>query len=119
METKNNAVQVPSATLNALKNCLFKDNGVNINPLIDDLEVLGQNRDLVAINVWLTLNRIPIDVDKQPRYKKICGNWERLEFVAASLILNQVKAKDKWQSERQMTIEEWGSLPIEKPDSKQ
>lgn len=48
-------IEISSATLNAIKNLLFANDGVNIKPLVEDLKVGETNEDLLAINVALVM----------------------------------------------------------------
>ena len=94
-QTRKGFVEVPTTTLNALKNMLFtKDgNGVDLSTIVDDIAV-GENKDLTAINVALTYKGIQIDIDKRTRYSYDWKNrYNRFDYIGYSLILGIIKVK--------------------------
>ena len=94
-KTTNGFVNIPSATLNALKNMLFaNDGGVDLTNLINDLTPNEEQRDLTAIHVALVHKGVDIDIDKATRYEHAWGNTIRKhEYVGHSLILGCVKVQ--------------------------
>lgn len=58
-------VEIPQITLNALKNLLFNDEGMNIFPIIEDLSTgwAEDHKDLLAIHVALVMKGIKPDID--------------------------------------------------------
>ena len=93
--TQPGFVQIPTQTLNALKNMLFTDNGgVDLTNLINDLTPNEEQRDLTAIHVALAHKGVRIDIDSAPRYEHHYGNIiTRHEYVGHSLILGVVKVR--------------------------
>lgn len=93
--TKNGFVNIPTATLNALKNMLFSnENGVDFSNLIDDLSVGAEQRDLTAIHIALVHKGVKIDIDTATRYNHNYKNYiTKYEYVGHSLILGVVKAQ--------------------------
>lgn len=91
---KKGFVQMPTQTLNALKNMLFSNEGVDLSNIIDDLATDDAHRDLTAIHVALVHKGVNIDIDKAARYEY---NWKnhviKHEFVGYSLIIGFVKVQ--------------------------
>lgn len=86
-------VQVPEMTLKALKGLLFNDkDGIDINPIVEDLSASYDNKDLCAINVALTFKGMKPEICQKSRYQKDWRNeYYRYDFVSYSLILGLVK----------------------------
>lgn len=61
----NGMVEIPAATLNALKGLLFDENGINVSPIINDLSIgMNQaNKDLLEINVGLVMKGLKPSLD--------------------------------------------------------
>ena len=94
MKTTKGMVNVPAATLNALKNLLFSSkDGVDLTNIINDLTTDANQRDLVAINVALAHKGITVDLDKNPRYEYTYKGVLKHEYLSHSLILNTVTMK--------------------------
>lgn len=92
--TQTGFVQIPTQTLNALKNMLFHNNGANLTNIINDLTPCEELRDLTAIHVALAHKGVPIDIDKAPRYEHHYGNIiTKHEYVGYSLILGVVNVR--------------------------
>ena len=109
MKKTNGFVNIPSVTLNALKNMLFaNEGGVDLTNLINDLTLNEKQRDLMAINVALVHKGVDIDIDKAPRYEYAWGNTIRKhEYVGHSLLLGSVKVQSY-----DCQIDEHGDLTI-------
>jgi hypothetical protein len=88
-------VQIPTQTLNALKNMLFSnDDGVDLTNIINDLAPNEENRDLTAIHVALVHKGVNIDIDKATRYDYSYHNHIiKHEYVGHSLIIGCVKVQ--------------------------
>jgi hypothetical protein len=88
-------VQIPTQTLNALKNMLFSnDDGVDLTNIINDLAPNEENRDLTAIHVALVHKGVNIDIDKATRYEHSYRNYiMKHEYVGYSLIIGCVKVQ--------------------------
>lgn len=91
---KKGFVEIPTTTLNALKNMLFtqNENGVDLSNIINDLIPNAENKDLIAINVALTHKGVRVNVDERPHY---VHGWKRefvrYDYTGYSLILGVVK----------------------------
>lgn len=83
-------VEISSATLSAIKNLLFNNDGINIKPLVDDLKVGDTNEDLLAINVALVMQGAKPAICEKSRYKVYDNIFYRYDFVSYSLILDAV-----------------------------
>lgn len=87
-------VQIPTQTLNALKNMLFTNEGIDLTNLINDLTPNEENRDLTAIHVALVHKGVNIDIDKATRYEHSYRNHiMKHEYVGHSLIIGCVKVQ--------------------------
>lgn len=87
-------VEVPATTLNALKNMLFNNEGVDMSAIIDDLNLNPESRDITAINVALAYKGVQVDIDTTTRYEKHWGNhFTKHEYMGVSLIHGVVKVK--------------------------
>lgn len=83
-------VEISSATLNAIKNLLFANDGINIKPLVEDLKVGETNEDLLAINVALVMQGAKPEICEKSRYRTYDGMFYRYDFVSYSLILDTI-----------------------------
>lgn len=83
-------IEISSATLNAIKNLLFANEGTNIKPLVDDLKIGEDNEDLLAINVALVMQGAKPTICEQSRYRTYEGMFYRYDFVSYSLILDTI-----------------------------
>ena len=92
---KKGFVQMPTQTLNALKNMLFtNEGGVDLSNIINDLAADDTHRDLTAIHVALVHKGVNIDIDKATRYEHIYRNKiTKHEYVGYSLILGIIKVQ--------------------------
>lgn len=130
---QNGTVEISTMTLNALKQLLFSEDGVNLTNIVNDLVAGGKNEDLSAINVGLTFKGIKPEMDMSPRWGDFNEYWRR--YIAYtptgySLILDRVtfkkceisrdKDKIEWTSgtvcEGSMSMAEWLNLTTEKAD---
>lgn len=126
-------VEISAMTLNALKQLLFSEDGVNLTGIVDDLVAGGKNRDLSAINVGLTFKGIKPEMDMSPRWGNFNDYWRQYTAytpVGYSLILDRVtykkceisrdKEQDKWTSgkvyEDSMPVADWLNLTTDKAD---
>jgi hypothetical protein len=92
--SKKGFVEVPTTTLNALKNMLFSAEGVDLSAIVNDLAASDDQKDLMAINVALTYKGVQIDIDKRTHYEYDWKNrYNRFEYVGYSLILGIVKVQ--------------------------
>lgn len=87
------SVQMPLATLKAVKEVLFsKTGGIDLTSIINDLS-LGEDCDheLTAINVALVYNGYTPEIEKAPRYE-YCYDcfYYKYKMIKHSLILNQI-----------------------------
>lgn len=95
---KNGMVEISAMTLNALKNMLFSGEGVNIDPIVEDIvSGSGFNKDLTAINCALLMKGYKPEVDTTTRFRRGCTyndgysqHYIRIEFKSYSLIANNV-----------------------------
>ena len=130
---QNGMVEISAMTLNALKQLLFSEDGVNLTNIVKDLAAGGKNEDLSAINVGLTFKGIKPEMDMSPRWGGFNDYWRQYIAytpVGYSLILDRVtykkceisrdKEKDEWTSgkvyEDSMPMAEWLNLTTEKDD---
>lgn len=91
-QTKKGFVEVPQTTLNALKNMLFTNEGVDLSNIINDLTPNAENQDLTAINVALTYKGVRVQMDERPHYAYDYRNrFCQYDFCGYSLILGVVK----------------------------
>lgn len=126
-------VEISAMTLNALKQLLFSEDGVNLTNIVKDLAAGGKNEDLSAINVGLTFKGIKPEMDMSPRWGNFNEYWRQYYAytpVGYSLILDRVtyrkceisrdKEKDVWTSgkvyEDSMPMGDWLNLTTEKAD---
>lgn len=91
---KNGMVEISAMTLNALKNMLFSEEGVNIDPIVEDLtDGLELNNDLVAINCALLMKGYKPKIDITTRFRMGSTSTKyyiEMKFVSYSLITNKV-----------------------------
>ena len=130
---QNGMVEISAMTLNALKQLLFSEDGVNLTGIVDDLAAGGKNKDLSAINVGLTFRGIKPEMDMSPRWGNFNEYWRQYTAytpVGYSLILDRVtyrkceisrdKEKDEWTSgkvyEDSISMADWLNLTTEKAD---
>ena len=126
-------VEISAMTLNALKQLLISEDGVDLTNIVKDLAAGGKNEDLSAINVGLTFKGIKPEMDMSPRWGGFNDYWRQYIAytpVGYSLILDRVtykkceisrdKEKDEWISgkvyEDSMPMAEWLNLTTEKAD---
>ena len=126
-------VEISAMTLNALKQLLFSEDGVNLTGIVEDLAAGGKNKDLSAINVGLTFKGIKPEMDMSPRWGNFNEYWRQYSAytpVGYSLILDRVtykkceitrdKEKDEWTSgkvyEDSMPMDDWLNLTTDKAD---
>lgn len=126
-------VEISAMTLNALKQLLFSEDGVNLTGIVEDLAAGGKNKDLSAINVGLTFKGIKPEMDMSPRWGNFNDYWRQYSAytpVGYSLILDRVtykkceitrdKEKDEWTSgkvcEDSMSMADWLNLTTDKAD---
>lgn len=130
---QNGMVEISAMTLNALKQLLFSEDGVNLTSIVDDLAAGGKDKDLSAINVGLTFKGIKPEMDMSPRWGNFSDYWRQYTAytpVGYSLILDRVtykkcnisrdKEKDEWTSgevyEDSMPMVDWLNLTTDKAD---
>lgn len=130
---KNGMVEISAMTLNALKQLLFSEDGVDLTNIVKDLAAGGKNEDLSAINVGLSFKGIKPEMDMSPRWGNFNEYWRQYYAytpVGYSLILDRVtykkceisrdKEKDEWTSgkvcEDSMPMADWLNLTAEKAD---
>lgn len=83
-------VEISVATLSAIKNLLFTNEGTNIKPLVDDLKVGDANEDLLAINVALVMQGAKPTICEESRYRTYDNMFYRYDFISYSLILDTI-----------------------------
>jgi len=95
-----NSVEISAATLSAIKSMLFTtDGGVDLNPIISDLCVGDDNRDLTAINTALVFRGAKPEIDETTRFGQDYKSLIEYTFVSYSLIRDKVTAHRKRLSE--------------------
>ena len=126
-------IEISAMTLNALKQLLFSEDGVNLTGIVNDLVAGGKDEDLSAINVGLTFKGIKPEMDMSPRWGNFNEYWRQYSAytpVGYSLILDRVtykkceisrdKEKDVWTSgkvyEDSMPMADWLNMTTEKAD---
>lgn len=130
---KQGMVEISAMTLNALKQLLFSEDGVNLTSIVDDLAAGGKNKDLSAINVGLTFRGIKPEMDMSTRWGGFSDYWRQYTAYTPtgySLILDRVtfrkceitrnKEKDEWTSgkvyEDSMSMADWLNLTTDKSE---
>ena len=82
-ELSKGLVAIPEPTLNALKNLLLSAEGIiNISPIVNDLAISENCKDMLAINIALVMKGIKPDIGKF-RFKKegnLLITWELTHF---------------------------------------
>lgn len=109
-QVRKGFVEIPTTTLNALKNMLFSQNedGVDLSNIINDLTPSAETKDLTAINIALTYKGVRVNIDERPHY---AHEWKRkfirFDYTGYSLILGVVKVHKTWcQLNEDGTIQE-------------
>lgn len=114
---------VNNATLNAIKNLLFSNNGTDLSAIVNDLNT--ENDDLTAINVALVYKGANVEINKNTRYKYNYNNkFYVYNYISHSLIRDCVKVAlntmryeedgtttDIREEFSYLTIGEWEALP--------
>ena len=96
-ELSKGLVAIPEPTLNALKNLLFSAEGIiNVSPIVDDLAISKNCRDILAINIALVIKGMKPDIGKF-RFKKegsLLITWELTHFsLINGVVTVRVSAK--------------------------
>ena len=96
-ELSKGLVAIPEPTLNALKNLLFSAEGIiNVSPIVDDLAISKNCRDILAINIALVIKGMKPDIGKF-RFKKegnLLITWELTHFsLISGIVTVRVSAK--------------------------
>ena len=101
-ELSKGLVAIPEPTLNALKNLLFSAEGIiNVTPIVNDLEISENCKDMLAINIALIMKGIKPDIGKF-RFKKegsLLITWELTHFSLISGIVTVKVSAMKYDSE--------------------
>lgn len=101
-ELSKGLVAVPEPTLNALKNLLFSAKGtIDVSPIVDDLAVSEDWKDILAINIALVMNGIKPEIGKF-RFKKegnLLITWELIHFSLISGVVTVKISAMKYDSE--------------------
>ena len=96
-ELSKGLVAIPEPTLNALKNLLFSTEGIiNVSPIVNDLAISENCKDMLAINIALVMKGIKPDIGKF-RFKKegsLLITWELTHFsLISGIVTVRVSAK--------------------------
>ena len=96
-ELSKGLVAIPEPTLNALKNLLFSAEGIiNVSPIVNDLAISENCKDMLAINIALVMKGIKPDIGKF-RFKKegsLLITWELTHFsLINGVVTVRVSAK--------------------------
>ena len=96
-ELSKGLVAIPEPTLNALKNLLFSAEGtINVSPIVDDLAISKNCRDILAINIALVIKGMKPDIGKF-RFKKegnLLITWELTHFsLISGVVTVRISAK--------------------------
>ena len=101
-ELSKGLVAIPEPTLNALKNLLFSTKGtIDVSPIVNDLAISENCRDIMAINIALVMNGMKPDIGKF-RFKKegrILITWELTHFSLISGVVTVRVSTRKYDSE--------------------
>ena len=101
-ELSKGLVAVPEPTLNALKNLLFSTKGtIDVSPIVNDLAISENCRDIMAINIALVMNGMKPDIGKF-RFKKegsLLITWELTHFSLISGVVTVRVSAMKYDSE--------------------
>ena len=99
---KSKYVEIPRATLSALKNFFVSENGVDVSPIIQDI-ALG-DEDLATINVGLVMNGMSVDLPKTAYgaiyhdHENKVYTFEAYTLEKVSLLRNQVLySRKEWR----------------------
>ena len=100
-ELSKGLVAIPEPTLNALKNLLFSTEGIiNVSPIVNDLAISENCKDMLAINIALVMKGIKPDIGKF-RFKKegsLLITWELTHFSLISGIVTVSVSAKKYDS---------------------
>ena len=96
-ELAKGLVAIPEPTLNALKNLLFSAEGIiNVTPIVNDLAISENCKDMLAINIALVMKGIKPDIGKF-RFKKegsLLITWELTHFsLINGIVTIRISAK--------------------------
>ena len=95
-----NLVEISAATLSAIKSMLFtNDGGVDLSPIVTDLTIGDDNRDLTAINTALVFRGAVPEIDKATRFGQDYKSLVQYTFISYSLIRDRVTAHRRKISE--------------------
>lgn len=101
-ELSKGLVAIPEPTLNALKNLLFSAKGtIDVSPIVNDLAISENCRDIMAINIALVMNGMKPDIGKF-RFKKegrLLVTWELTHFSLISGLVTVKVSAIKYDSE--------------------
>ena len=101
-ELSKGLVAIPEPTLNALKNLLFSTKGtIDVSPIVNDLAISENCRDIMAINIALVMNGMKPDIGKF-RFKKegnLLITWELTHFSLISGVVTVRVSAKKYDSE--------------------
>lgn len=114
-ELSKGLVAIPEPTLNALKNLLFSAKGtIDVSPIVDDLAISENCRDIMAINIALVMNGMKPDIGKF-RFKKegcLLITWELTHFSLISGLVTVKVSAMKYDSETK-TFTDYDIFPKE------
>lgn len=114
-ELSKGLVAVPEPTLNALKNLLFSTKGtIDVSPIVNDLAVSEDWKDILAINIALVMNGIKPEIGKF-RFKKeghLLITWELTHFSLISGLVTVKVSAMKYDSETK-TFTDYDIFPKE------
>ena len=100
-ELSKGLVAIPEPTLNALKNLLFSAEGIiNVTPIVNDLAISENCKDMLAINIALVMKGIKPDIGKF-RFKKegsLLITWELTHFSLISGVVTVRVSARKYDS---------------------
>lgn len=82
---------IPTATLNCIKQMLFSKQGIDLSNIINDIAVISENKDVIAINMALAYKGVKPELDTTVRYETGWMAFNEYKCVDMSLILNTVK----------------------------
>ena len=91
-ELSKGLVSIPKPTFNALKNLLFSTEGIDVSPIVNDLAISEDCKDLMAVNIALVMKDMKPEIGKF-RYKKEGRLFVTWELVHYSLINGIVTVK--------------------------
>lgn len=68
-------VEISQMTLSAIKSLLFKSNdGIDVSPIVEDLYIRDEEKDLLAINVALVMKGAKPEIDMSSRFVHYSDN---------------------------------------------